>query len=275
MEDNGTGNDQGVDTSAQVDTQVDAATTTNQPAQPTVYDLDENALIRIKGQKDPVKFGEYGRSFQSQFTKVSQQRAELERRLRERETRLEQLERERQAAQTQRQSGGQDDIYGQLEQLPYLDGQTAVKVVKSIGQQIQQRDQVLLGALQQMKQMQEIVNRLNSAHTGASFEQKIEKYFQDNSWDPAFKDLAKEVYLAYEGDDLDVEFPRIFGARLEGIEKAFEARRQAAAQKARQNRFVPGKGGNAQPSKPLEIKQDASAKEIADQMWDLFQGSGT
>jgi hypothetical protein len=262
----------GADASLDTSTQALEQSTTQAP---TPLELADDALIKVKGSDKPVKFGDHVRGFQSQFTKASQRAAQLERQLQERETRLQQLEQERQAAARQQQAGGQGDIYESLRQLPYLDGETAVKVVQGIAGQIQQRDQILLGALNQLKSLQGVVQQLHQTHVGSSFEQKIDKWFGDNGWDPAFKDLAKEVYLAYEGDDLDVEFPNIFSNRLSAIEKAIEARKSAAVQKAKQNRFVPGKGGVTGPSKPLEFKGDASAKDIADQLWNQFQGSDT
>lgn len=278
MEDNAIGTDTSVDTqsSSAVDTQASQDVTTQAAKEPTVLDLDENALIRIKGQDKPIKFGEYGRNFQSQFTKASQKAAQLQRELQARDAKLAQLEQERQlAAQRPGQPGGQDDIYSQLSSLPYLDGPTAVKVVQSIGQQMQQRDQILMGTLQKLKSLADVVERLNETHANTSFDSKIDKWLTENNWSPDLRDLAKEVYLAYTGDDLDIEFPRIFASRVEQMRKAFEAERQAAIRAAKPAPFIPGKGGKTGPSKPLDIKADASAKDIADQMWNLFQGSGT
>lgn len=244
-------------------------------ADPQPIELDENALIRIKGQDKPVKFGEYGRNFQSQWTKEAQRRAQLERELATERQQLQQLRQEQEAYKRNQQTNSQGDVYESLRQLPYLDGETAAKQIQGIMGQINQRDQILLATLNQMKQLQQVVNQLHQSHVGSSFESKIDKWFGENGWDPGFRDLAKEVYLAYEGEDLDVEFPRIFGERLSSIEKAFEARRQAASAKARQNRFVPGKGGIGSPSKPMELKGNEDPRDLVDKLWEQFQTSGT
>lgn len=261
-----------VDTSAQV---ADGGAVTT-PQEPQPIELDENALIRIKGQDKPVKFGEYGRNFQSQFTKASQEAARLKRELDAERAQRAELQKQQEAYKRSQQSAQQGDPYAALRELPYLDGEAAARVVQGIEGQMRQRDQILLGTLNQLKELKAIVTQLHQNHVGSSFESKLDKWFQENSWDPSFRNLAKEVYLGYEPtDDLDVEFPNIFTNRISEIEKAIEARKQAAIQKAKQNRFVPGKGGNIGPSQPLQAKGDETAREIAEKMWEQFQNSGT
>jgi hypothetical protein len=116
-----------------------------------------------------------------------------------------------------------------------------------------------------------------SNHTSSSFERKIDGWIQENGWDPSLKDMAKAVYLGYEQTpDLDAEFPNIFSNYLSSFEKTIEARKQASLQRARQNRFVPGKGGAVGPSKPIEFKGDEDPRDIANKLWEQFQpGSGT
>lgn len=242
------------------------------PAEPSIIDLsDENSLIKIKGSEKPVKFGDHVRGFQAQFTKASQKAAQLERALAEREERLRQLE----AAQRSAPSG-QQDVYEALRALPYLSGEDAVQVVQSIGEQLKQRDMVLLAALKQMQALQNVVKGLNESSTTAQFDAKISRWLEEGGYPPEAKDLAKEIYLAYEGDDLDQEFPAIFHARWTQIENAIEARRAQKVAAARKQPFVPGRGGQAGPSKPLAIPANASAKEVSNLLWDSLQtGSGT
>lgn len=242
-------------------------------AEPQAIDLDENALIRIKGSNKPVKFGEHVRGFQSQFTKASQKAAELERQLQARDAQLQRYEQERQRAS---QQGQQPDVFESLRALPYLKGEDAVEIVQSIGQQIQQRDQVLLAALQQMQQMQRVLSGLNDTSTEASFDAKITRFLSEGGYDAGLKNFAKELYVAYEGDDLDQDFPRILKERLDEIQTVLDTQKQAKLRAARGMPFVPGKGGQAGPSKPLTLAPDASPRMIADQLWDQLQaGSGT
>lgn len=238
-------------------------------AEPQAVDLGDDTLVRVKGSDKPVKFADHVRGFQSQFTKASQRASALERELQQERSARQQLENaQRQAAQ----ATGTKDPYEQLRQLPYLDGNAAAQVVDSIAQQIRQRDMILLGTLQQLQQMQAVVQGLNQTHVSQSWESKIDRWLADGGFPPEAKDLAKEIYLAYEGDDLDEEFPRIFGERWNQIEKLVEARRQAAVRAARPQPFVPGKGGNTGPSKGLKMNPKASAREVADQLWHALDG---
>lgn len=250
-------------------------TANQQVAEPAVIDVDDNALIRIKGQDKPVKFGEYGRGFQSQFTKASQRAAQLERELSQERELRQRFEQERQRASATQTQTDKGDVFAALRALPYLSGEDAAQVVGAIAKQIEERDQVQRATLQYLKQMQGVVNQLQSTHVNSSFESKIDRWLTENNWSPDLKDLAKEVYLAYEGNDLDDEFPRIFGARVDQMRRAFEAERTAKIRASKPNPFVPGKGGHAGPSKPLDLKASASSKEIADQLWGTLQGTDT
>lgn len=252
----------------------DAAATdpSTQVAEPTVIEVDDNALIKPKGFAKPVKYGEHVGGLQAQFTKASQRAAQLERELQAERTRREQFERQ---SQQQRGQQGQPDVFDALRQLPYLTGEDAAGVVQSIAQQIQQRDQVLLAALNRMKQMEGIVQGLHQSSTNSSFESKINNWLDQGGYSRDYADLAKEVYLAYEGDDLDQEFPQIFSARVEQIRKAIEAERAAKLNAARKVPFVPGRGGQTGPSKPLTLSGKENPKDIADQLWETFQVPGT
>lgn len=243
------------------------------PAEPTVIEVDDNALIKPKGFAKPVKYGEHVGGLQAQFTKASQRAAQLERELAAERQRREQFE--RQSQQAQRGQQGQPDVFDALRQLPYLTGEDAAGVVQSIAQQIQQRDQVLLAALNRMKQMEGIVNGLHQSSTNQSFESKINNWLDSGGYSRDYADLAKEIYLAYEGDDLDQEFPQIFASRIDQLRKAMEAERTAKLNAARKVPFVPGRGGQTGPSKPLQLSGKENPKDIADQLWDSFQAPGT
>lgn len=249
------------------------------PAEPSIIDVDDNALIRVKGSEKPVKFGDHVKGFQSQFTKASQEAARLKSALQEREARIQQFERERQQA-AQRQNEGQNqgqgnDMLAQLRELPYLSGEQAVGVVQAISQQIQQRDQILLGALKTIQKLQGVVGGLHESHSTSAFDGKINRWLTEGDYPPEIADWAKEVYLAYEGDDLDSQFPEILRSRWEQLNKVMEGRKAAQVAAARKSPFVPGRGGNANPSKPLEIKGDSSSRDLADQLFGMFAGSDT
>lgn len=273
-----TGNDGGGNTA--VDTSVNnggnnVADTSNN--EPTPIELDENALIRIKGQDKPVKFGEYGRNFQSQWTKAAQKAKALEAELAKERATRERYERERQAAgdRNNPNRNNSDAMLESLKTLPYLSGEQAAKVVSDIAGQIKQRDAILLGALKQMEKMQRIVQGLHQNHSTTSFESKIQRWLDEGGYPKEASNLAKEIYLAYEGDDLDQEFPRIFKERWDEIGRIVEAQRQAKLNAARKPAFVPGKGGQASPSRPLTFKGNESARDIAESLWKEYNGPET
>lgn len=243
---------------------------------PSVIDLAEDALIRVKGSDKPVKFGEHVRGFQSQWTKAAQEAKRLANEVRTRDERIRQYEAERAAWQQRQQNpNGQVDPMAELAARPYLTGKEAAEVVRSMGEQLQQRDQILMGTLKQLQKMQQLVGGLHETHSSSAFDAKIGKLLADNGYSADYTDVAKEIYLAYEGDDLDTEFPNIFNGRVAQLRKAFEAERQAKIRAAKPQPFLPGRGGDGRPSKPFEMKPNASPKEVADELWKTFGTSET
>jgi hypothetical protein len=247
--------------------------TSNAVAEPSVIDINDDALIRVKGSDKPVKFGEHIRGFQSQWTKAAQEASRLKAEVaREREIR-QRYEQERQRTQQNPQQNGQNqDVFAALKALPYLNGEQAADMAQAIASEIKQRDQITLGVLKQMQQMQGILNNLNRTHTSQSFESKITKFLTDGGYDPGtYGDLAKELYLAYEGADLDQEFPNILKSRVDGLKSAWEREKTQRVNAARQQPFLPGRGGDIRPSKPMQFKGNESAKEIAEKLWPSFE----
>jgi len=231
-------------------------------------------MIRVKGNDKPVRFTDHVKGFQSQMTRATQRAAQIQRELEQ--AKQERAEYQRQVEQAQHgQGNGQPSIVDQLNELPYLSGRDAAQVIQNISTQFAQRDQILLAALQRMKQMQEVVNNLNTNHVNTGFDSKINRWLEEGGYPKEAADLMKEVYLAYEGDDLDEEFPGIFRDRWNGIQKALEGARQAKVNAARKTPFVPGRGGHANPSKPLQFKGGESARQMADELWDQMKGTDT
>lgn len=250
------------------------------PATPSRIEVDgDDTPIYIKGQDKPFSAKDV-RGFQAQFTRASQEAARLKAELAREKAQREAFERQRQQAGQPQQENPLNEFLGQIKSLPYLSGEQAANVISQIvsgtGEQLRQRDAVLYAALQQMKQMRDTLNGLNQSHVSSTFEAKISKWLTDGGYPPEAADLAKEIYLAYEGDDLDQEFPGIFKARWEQLNRILNAQRDAAARKARESRqFVPGKGGQAGPSSPLQLKGNESAKDVAERLWASLDGSET
>jgi hypothetical protein len=237
------------------------------PAEPSVVDVSDDTLIRVKGSDKPVKYNEHIKGFQANFTKASQRAAQLERELQAREQRIQQYEREK--AQQGRQSQS-NDMLSAIRELPYLSGQDAAEVVQSIAQQLNQRDQVTMRALQEIKNLRDIVGGLRNESVSSQFESKISRWLTEGNYPAEAGDLAKEIYLAYEGDDLDQDFPRIFKERWEQINRIIDAQRAQKLSAARKTPFVPGRGGQSGPSKPLEVPANAAPKDVADLLWEAM-----
>jgi hypothetical protein len=148
-------------------------------------------------------------------------------------------------------------------------------MAQSIYGEFQQRDKILIAALTELQKMQKVVGSLNESYQGSNFEGKISKWVADAGLPPEATQLAKEIYLAYEGDDLDNEFPQILMDRWNQIEKVITARQQAKVQAAKRQPFLPGRGGQAGPSKPLQLDPRLSSTQVADELWHMFNEEQT
>jgi hypothetical protein len=241
----------------------------NPPAEPTVYEVDDDTLIKPKGSDKPVKYGEHFRGFQSQFTKASQEAARLKRELQARDERLRQIEAQQQQAARQNQGPAQDP-YGTLRQAPYLTGQDAADYFERLEGNFQTRDQISLALVKKVQQIERILGGLNESHTGQQFDSKINRWVQELGLPTEATDLAKEIYLAYEGDDLDNEFPTILRNRWEQMVRVINAQQQAKVAAARKQPFLPGRGGTGSPSRPLQLDPRMSASQIAEELFPLF-----
>lgn len=255
--------------------QTPAGNDPNPPAEPTVLEVDDTTLIKPKGFEKPVKYGEHVRGLQSEFTKAKQREAQIRQELEQERQLRQRYEYERQQALARERQAGQPDPYESLRQLPYLSGEDAVNVVQSIGQQLQFRDRVITVLAQELKAIKDQLGGITTSNAESAFDARINQFLQENDYPPEFADLAKEIYLAYEGDDVWSEFPQIFRQRYEQIQRGIEARRQAALARNRQRAFVPGKGGTAGPSQPIQMKGNEDPREVADQIWEYLHGTKT
>ena len=240
---------------------------------PSVLDLSEDSMVRLPGAKDPVRYGDYYRGFQSEFTKRSQEAANAKREIAKLRQQVEQSQRTPQPAKPDPRAKLTEMAEG-LKSLTYLNGQQAADVVGQLTAQfadqanaLQQRDLALGLMYKRMTEMGNTLNTLHSQHATTSFDSKISQFVKTAGLPDGAKEFAKAIYLAHEGEDLDREFPKIlktFWDQTQNVHKTSEAARLQAARRAP---FVPGKGGNGSPSKPLANMARASAREIADAVW--------
>lgn len=251
--------------------------------EPTPVELTEDSLVKLPGMAKPVKYGEYYRGFQSQFTKkakaaaeAAERAAKLERDLQERDRRLEQLQRTQAGGGAPQNKGA--EIAQALKALPYLSGEEAARVVeflqREVGNQseaLSRRDQAILYLGKQLEQVQGLVNGMHQESSSQKFDGKIRKWMKEMDLPDEVEDFVKETYLAYEGADLDSEFPSILGKRWEQLQKAIRALDQRKVQNARPNPFLPKRGGGAVPSKPLKQGYKTPA-QMADELFPFVKG---
>ncbi len=263
-----------------------SATPGGQPdSAPQPLKLSNDSLIQIEGQEKPVKFSDYTRGFQSTATKAAQERArlaekysQLEATLKEREEAIRRYEAAQRQSQVQPGQTQPDELIQAIESLQYLDGPAAGRMLKAIRAEIGkvsnsfgQRDQAIALLYQQLMSMKEQVGQLSGRTKQADFDSKIKGVVNELGYGEEYEDLAKEIYLAYEGDDLDSEFPEILRKRVEQIETAIRKRDKAKVEQSRTRPFTPGRGGIGQASKPLDLRGKTAA-EIADIVYSQIEG---
>jgi hypothetical protein len=99
---------------------------------------------------------------------------------------------------------------------------------------------------------------------------KIAKYVTDLGYPTDANRYAKEIYAAYEGDDLETEFPEMLRERMDGLSNMFRNVDRQRIDAARRP-SVPGKGGSGTTGKTIGLKGTESAKETADMLWEAMQ----
>lgn len=240
--------------------------------------ISDDTLVQLPGQAKPVKYGEYYRSYQSQFTKKSQEAAQAAQRLSQYQQEIQQRDaqlaeyRRREAAASAAQPG--QNLRSQLAQLQYLDGNAAATLVDHVSQQfegfqnaIAQRDAALSLIVKQMQQQGATLQALQSRASGTDFDSKINRFVSELGLPQAASTLAKEIYLAYEGDDLDQEFPEILRSRWEQVQNLVSEANKQRAEQARQRAWVPGRGGVGAAGKSAQEWAKATPAQIADDLW--------
>lgn len=249
----------------QVETTLAAPQTPSGP-----IELNDDALVTWNGAKEPVKFSNL-RGLQSQFTKVSQTKAKLERQYNEAVERNKALEAAIQRAQSSQRPTQQADPFEKIRQLPYLTGAEAAETVSAITAELGRRDQILQLMAHKIAELQNGYSSLSKTHSNQSFEKKLSGWVESLGLDPEFVEDAKIFYLAHDWDD-DSEFPDLYKAHLE--KRASIEQRKAAARReaAKTKPFVPGKGGLSATSGEKSFA-GKSAQEQADELWPLLQGA--
>ena len=107
----------------------------------SVVDLTDDSMVRLPGAKDPVRYGDHYRGFQSEFTKRAQEastlraeKAKLTAQLVDYQRRLQQGQQGQQGQQAPESKLA--SLAGQLKSLTYLSGEQAANVVDNVMQEM-------------------------------------------------------------------------------------------------------------------------------------------
>lgn len=237
--------------------------------------LTDDSLISFEGAKEPVKFGEHVRGLKSNLTKATQARAAAEK---ERDSYRQALQdyqtRTKQSAQQAPAGGGQaaGDVFSAIAELPYLTGKDAAEVVKQIQGAISQRDQAFILIAKELQSLKGQLGGFTAKQGEADFGVKMGKFREQLGLSEDWTDWLSELYLAYEGDDLDEEFPSIAKKRIDQITQALRKGDKQKVEAAKRAPFIPGKGGQGSPSLPLQNKMKTmNARQIADSVWESMK----
>lgn len=252
---------------------------------PTPFDLNDDSLVRIKGQAEPVKYGDLSKRLQADYTRKTQQAQRLQAQAAQERKELgaERARLEGLATQLASRRGNDtsvDPFMEELSKAEFIDGKTAVKLVQAMQQggfapiaaAIQERDKVITALYQHVVQLSNQMKEMGGRFGNQDFDGKINGWLKAGGYPPEAADLAKEIYLAYEGDDLDNEFPQIFETRWNQILSILDNQRKAKVEAARTTIKLPGRGGNGSAAKPIGLKGNESAKEAADMLWEAMHG---
>ena len=176
-----------------------------------VIELSDDSMVKLPGAKDPVRYGDHYRGFQSEFTKRAQEaaglraeKAKLTQQLQDHQRRLQQQNQQGQASKPNRLQ----ELAGQLKSLTYLNGEQASQVVENVmqelagsSQELQKRDMAIALMYKQLKQMGSVLSGLQGRHAQGDFDTKIAKFVKETGLPDKATNWAKKLYLAYEGDD--------------------------------------------------------------------------
>lgn len=261
------------------------AATAGTNAEPTPIELKEDSLVKLPGSDKPVKYVEWFRDYQGRYTKATQESSTLKRQ-------LAQIEAQRQQDQAELQrlrASGQQPVNrpdpratmrDRLSKLQYLNGEEAAQLYEDLHSQFEQRDQALQTRDMALRviamKVSEALSRideLSQRNTSTDLKGKIAKFKSELGLPDGTEEFLEDLYSAYEGEDLDTEFPNIVKARWEQVTSAIRALDKAKVEQAKKARFVPGRGGTLSPSKPIDVS-DMDAREAADFFWKQMHDEG-
>ena len=266
------------------------------PSQPVASEprtFNDDDLVTIPGQDKPVKYGELYRRLQADHTRktqeVARERAEAKQEREALATQRRELEQTAASlvARGQQPAGGQDAgaaFLSALSAKTYLSGADAASLVQSIQQKgfqpliaaITERDKILSTLHGMIMNLESTVSELSGVHTENRFDSYINETLKTLGLPQKAAKYAKELFLAYEGDDVAADFPAILDERWKELQEIHRESDSARVAGARRSPFpFPQRGGNGAPSQGIKLRGDEDARELADALWDGLQETRT
>lgn len=234
---------------------------------PTEIEVREDSVLKFGDQKVP--FSKY-RGIESEYTKATQERSKLQQELQQARQQAQQYEQQIRRGQQQPQRDPAAATLEKLRSLPYLSGEEAAGVVEQIIASNRQQQSIAYMLAQRLAQLEQSMTGVRGQYANQNFSAKIAKIRDSQQIPERFQKRLEELYLAYEGDDLDEQFPAIAKEWYSDIQAAFKELQTQKIQESRRGPFVPGRGGQGSPSKPLEFSGAESVAEQADKAWKAF-----
>lgn len=262
------------------------------PAKPSTYD-PEMLLEGVPGEKAPIKAKDLYNRLRAGVTKTEQQfkkereAFEAERQKYQAETRAERQRLEQIAATLMSQQQGReapDEFLAELSGKQYLDGMTGAKLVQYLRKQtateraqlvehINKQNQVIVAIVGKLKELGGHVTEFHSTAEQTRQQKQIDAALKAAGLDDDARDLASELLAAYEGDDLEVEFPNLLKGRWNQIEAAIRNRDKAKVARLKQPSAFAARGGDGAAARGAKFTGKESAREMADKLWSEMEGT--
>lgn len=255
-------------------------------------DLNDDTLVRgVPGYNEPVRYGDLAKRLQADYTRktqeVQKQKTQYEtewqtrqRELQERQRHVESIAAQLASRQNNSGTPQNDPLLAELTSAQYIDGAKMGKFINMVQEKgfapivkaFADRDQIIQGMYNQVLELQKTVKDLQGVRQSADFDGKINRWLTEGGYPQEAAQLAKELYLAYEGDNLDDEFPQIFEQRWTQLQNVLRAQdRKRVDDAKRQGMRLPGRGGQGATGKPIGLKGHEKARDVAASLWDQIQ----
>jgi len=245
---------------------------------PQAVSLNDDALVRFDGMDKPVKFGEWKAGYvpKADHEKVSGELTSYKGRVTQAVSNyLESLK----AQQANTAKGAAvtdeiDEILGQLEEQPWIDGKTLKAVVAKLKARTGEGSGKLekgVGLLyQQITTMAKRLQQLEQGRSEESMNSQINRWLKDNDYDPEhYEEFVRDLFAAYEGKPAEIF--DLAKKRIDALEAGRESRAKRKKEASAKLPPIPGRGGTpAGGTKPKDLS-DKSPEQVADELWEMMK----